>query len=243
MSHADPRPDFDRRARLYDDHARVQRSAAAWLAEWLPPRIKGPALELGAGTGIFTKHVATAADLLIATDISPRMVSAGASALPRVQWTVSAADAPPRVAPYHWIFSCSLAQWLADPAHTFRQWHQVAAPEARLLAGWFVRGTLEEFYTSCPEALPFRWRDVTEWLGLLAETGWFVRRHGVQTFLLRHANAAAMLRDMHNLGAVVPGRFGPGSLRQALREHDRRHAGAGGIHTPFVFLRVEATRQ
>ncbi len=242
MSHADPSPDFNRRADLYDEHARVQRDAAAWLAEWLPPRIEGHALELGAGTGIFTKHLAAAADMLVATDIAPRMVMAGANALPSVQWTVSDAGTPPRDARYRWIFSCSLAQWLSDPADTFRRWRGAAAPGARLIAGWFVQGTMEEFYVSCPEAAPFRWRAVQEWLQLLGEAGWSVNRHEARSFRLRHANAAAMLRDMHNLGAVVPRRFSPGRLRRALREHDRRHAGAGGIDTPFVFLRVEAVR-
>ena len=49
---------FDRRASVYEEHAPVQREAAAWLAEWLPETIGGPVLEVGAGTGLFTRHLA-----------------------------------------------------------------------------------------------------------------------------------------------------------------------------------------
>jgi hypothetical protein len=49
--------EFDRRAAQYEQHAPVQREAAAWLAEWLPEKIESPALEVGAGTGLFTRHL------------------------------------------------------------------------------------------------------------------------------------------------------------------------------------------
>lgn len=236
-------PDFDRRAETYEAHASVQREVAAWLAEWLPAQADGPALELGAGTGIFTRYLARVADKLVATDIAPRMVAEGSAGLPSVQWVVADAAAPPCGADhYRWIFTCSLAQWLPDPARALRAWHDAAAPGARLLAGCFVRGTLEEFQTSCPEAAPFAWRGVAGWLQLLDAAGWTVRRHEVRTFPMRHANAASMLRGIHNIGAIVPRRFGTGRLRRALREHDRQHCGPNGLVTPFVFLRLEAER-
>ena len=235
-------PDFDRRAVTYEAHASLQRDVAAWLAEWLPARADGPALELGAGTGIFTRHLARIAGDLVATDIAPRMVAEGTAALPSARWVVADATSPPRGTGYRWIFTCSLAQWLPDPARALRAWHDASAPAARLVAGWFVRGTLEEFQTSCPEAAPFAWRDVPGWLQLLDAAGWRVRRHETRIFPMHHTDAAAMLRDIHNIGAVVPRRFGTGRLRRALREHDRRHRGPGGLVTPFVFLRVEADR-
>jgi hypothetical protein len=49
-----------------------------------------------------------------------------------------------------------------------------------------------------------------------------------------------MLREVHNVGAVVPRRLGPGALRRALRAHNAHHGGDRGLVTPFVFLRVEA---
>jgi malonyl-CoA O-methyltransferase len=233
---------FDRRARQYERHALVQREAADWLAEWLPERIEDPALELGAGTGLFTRHLVGRTKKLVASDIAPRMVQAGRDTWPDAEWALADAAMPPEGPCYRWIFSCSLAQWLPDPLDTFRAWHRVSAPEARLVAGWFITGTLAEFLAACPEALPFPWRNAGEWTGLLAGAGWTVQRGETRKFLRHYAGAAAMLREIHNAGAVVPGRVGPGRLREALRRYDRDHRSEEGVRSTFEFLRVEAVR-
>ncbi len=236
------RPDFDRRAAQYETHAPVQREAAAWLAEWLPTNIPGPALELGAGTGLFTRHLVARTDELVASDISPQMVQAGLQAVPGADWSVTDAARPPEGAGYHWIFSCSLVQWLADPVSTLRAWHRAAAPEARLLGGWFIRGTLREFLATCPDASPFVWRDTREWLEILPQSGWSPVRHEQRSFTRRHTDSAAMLREIHNAGAVIPRRLGIGPLRQALRHHDQSHRHENGVDSSFEFLRIEALR-
>lgn len=232
-------PEFDRRAADYDRHARLQAEAAHWLADWLPSHLDGPVLELGAGTGLFTRHLAPRATGLVATDISPAMVAAGRLSVPSAEWRQSSAGTPPP-GPWPWIFSCSMAQWLDEPGRTLGRWRDVAAPDATLLGGWFIEGTMAGFYESCPQAAPFPWRDAAGWCGLLRAAGWSVTRHETRTFFRRHADAVSMLREVHNVGAVVPRRLGPGALRRALREHGRRHGGERGLLTPFVFLRVEA---
>lgn len=231
---------FDKNAAQYDAHADVQREVAAWLAEWLPITCDGPALELGAGTGIFTRHLAPLATNLEATDAAPRMVRIGAAAFPGVTWNVADAAAPPAGGPYRWIFSCSLAQWLPDPERAFCAWRRAAAPGSRLISGWFIRGTLGEFFQICPEASPFAWRSTEAWLQFLEQSGWRVIRQETRRLTRQHSNAAAMLRAMHNLGAVIPRRLGTARLRQALRTCDQTHRNENGVTSTFAFLRVEA---
>lgn len=233
---------FDRRAAQYERHAPVQREAAEWLAEWLPEQIEGPALELGSGTGLFTRHLVGRAQKLVASDAAPRMVAAGISALPDAEWSVADASHPPGPRGYRWIFSCSLVQWLPDPRKAFRSWHGASAPGARLVSGWFITGTLKEFFAACPEASPFPWRDVAEWRAMLDESGWRTTRSETRSFHRHHADSASMLREIHNAGAVVPRRFGAGKLRDLLRKYDRDHRGEHGVRSTFEFLRVEAAR-
>ena len=235
-------PDFDRRAPLYESHAGLQRDAAAWLAEWLPAEIDGPALELGAGTGLFTQHLAARTRQLKACDVAPRMVEIGRATLPDLQWSVAEADNPPGPSGYRSFFSSSLLQWVPDPLATFQAWHRLAAPGARLLSGWFVRGTLDDFYALCPDAIPFRWRSTAEWLSLLREAGWEVSRSETRTFTREHPNAVAMLREMHNAGTTVPRRLGVSRLRHALRQYAQTGNRNAAVQTNFVFLRVEAVR-
>lgn len=233
--------EFDRRAAQYEQNADVQREAAAWLAEWLPDQIDHPALEVGAGTGLFTRHLAERAGKLVASDLAPRMVEAGRQFVPEAAWIVADAATPPDGG-YGWIFSCSLVQWLADPATAFRAWHRVSAPGARLLAGWFVRGTLPELMAACPEAAPFVWRDADEWDALLGQAGWRVARTEVRRLVRHYPDSTAMLRSIHAVGATVPRRLGTGELRGALRRYDRDHRSRDGVSATFEFLRLEALR-
>ena len=231
---------FDRRAAHYEAHAPVQRAMAAWLAEWLPVEIESPALELGAGTGLFTRQLVGRTNRLVATDASARMVEIGKSNVPQADWIVAEASNPPTAGPYCWIFSSSLVQWLPDPLATFRAWHHASAPGARMLGGWFILGTLREFFDLCPEASPFAWRDAPEWVDLLRQAGWDrvrVEKLEVQRF---HPDSASMLREIHDAGAVVPRRLSPARLRSALRDYDRNHRTDEGVPGTFVFLRVEA---
>lgn len=237
-------PDFDRCASAYGVRARLQRDAARWLAEWLPAHCGSPALELGAGTGFFTQHILRVCEQIVATDASPRMVEAGREALPQARWEqADAANPPGDLVPYAGFFTCSLVQWLAHPSAAFRAWHDSAAPGAVLLGGWFVRGTMESFFDVCPEAAPFSWRSPGDWESLVAENGWMIKRTETRHFELTHDSSADMLREIHDVGAVVSRRLGAGRLRSALRENDRRKKGNHGLLTDFVFMRLEAVRQ
>ena len=233
---------FDRRAAHYEAHAPVQREMAAWLAEWLPAKIESPALELGAGTGLFTRQLVGRTHRLMATDVSPRMVEMGKSNVPQADWSVADASNPPTGEPYRWIFSSSLAQWLPDPLATFRAWHQASAPGARMLGGWFILGTLREFFDVCPEATPFVWRNAREWMDVLRRAGWHPVREEQIEMQRYHPDTASMLREVHNAGAVVPRRLGIAKLRGALRNFDCAYRTERGVPGTFVFMRVEAVR-
>jgi len=215
---------------------------AAWLAEWLPAEIDSPALELGAGTGLFTRRLVGRTNRIVATDASPRMVEIGKSKVPQADWHVAEASNPPMTEPYRRIFSSSLAQWLPDPPATFRAWHQASAPDARMLGGWFVLGTLREFFDLCPEAAPSVWRNAREWTDILRQAGWQTVREEQVEVQRFHADSASMLREIHNAGAVAPRRLGIARLRAALRDFDRRHQTERGVPGTFVFQRVEAVR-
>ena len=233
---------FDRRASHYEAHAPVQREVAAWLAEWLPEKIESPALELGAGTGLFTRQLVGRTEKLVATDISPRMVEIGKSNVPQADWFVADASNLPTAEPYRWICSSSLAQWLTDPLAAFRAWNQASAHGARMLGGWFILGTLREFFDLCPEAAPFVWRDARGWMDVLRQAGWNPVREEQIEVQRYHADTSSMLREIHDAGAVVPRRLSPTRLRSALRDYDRGHRTERGVPGTFVFLRVEAVR-
>ena len=79
---------FNRKALEYHEKADIQKIAADWCSEWIESDCSGlHGLELGAGTGLFTKHLALRGyESLRATDQAERMIDQGRKRLPMVAW-------------------------------------------------------------------------------------------------------------------------------------------------------------
>lgn len=233
---------FDECAPSYEAHAHIQKKVAAWSADWLDDRASRlTALELGAGTGFFTKHLAQRGFAsLRATDVSERMMAIGKQALPQIEWRVMDAWRPssPRV---DRLYSCSLLQWAPCPATTLRRWRSLLAPRGRLLATFFVHGTLQELFPqeSCLCAL--QWRSNKQWLSVFADAGWTVLRTSSWRHKQHFASPVAALRSLHGTGAVGGGKTSPGELRRLLASYRAEHATARGeVPLTWSALRVEA---
>jgi len=232
---------FGRAARNYCEHARVQAALADWLAEWLPAKRDGRALEIGAGPGVFTRKLLPWAGALTATDISPAMCAAGRAALPQVEWRVMSAEAP-EPGPWDWMFCSSMLQWAADPEEIFAAWRERLAPGGRLMAGLFVEGSLPEWRTVAGEDSPLAWRTAEEWCACLGRAGLQVVRSGVEPRVFEFPSARAFLRSVHGVGGAPQRRSPLGRLRQLLRDYETRFHASGSVPATWMFCRVEAIR-
>lgn len=232
---------FSRAASRYDEHADVQEAMAAWLAEWLPAAREGRALEIGAGTGGFTRHLADWRGKFVATDLSAAMCAVGRARFPRSEWRTMDA-AVPLACPWEWIFCSSMLQWASSPPAMLRAWRDVLANEGRILAGLFVAETLPELTAVLGEAAPLQWRTAVEWTGMLRRAGLRVIRSETETREFTHASASMLLRSLHGVGAAPERRFAPAVLRRLLTEYDARHRTAEGVRATWTFFRFEAER-
>jgi SAM-dependent methyltransferase len=233
---------FSKAARGYTRHAQVQIALAAWLAEWLPPQRAGRALEIGAGPGIFTQHLAGWPDGVTATDLAPEMVAAGRDAAPWADWRVAAADTP-LPGPWAWIFSSAMLQWADDPVAIFSAWRNALAPGGRALGALFAAGSLPEWRAVVGDDGPVRWRTPDEWRAALTRAGLCVVRDGSAVRGFTHPTARDFLRSLHGVGAAPQRRLGAGALRAALRDYEARFAvSGGGVRATWAFYRFEAKR-
>jgi malonyl-CoA O-methyltransferase len=230
---------FDRAAPDYDRFACVQRELADWLAEWLPEERKGVALEMAAGTGLFTKHLLPWDGRLIATDASPAMVEMGTANYPHAEWRIARAEDPPDVSA-DWIFSSSYLQWAQEPALVARRWRARLAAGGRVLAGFFVTPTLPEIAAVLPDFAPLHWRPPAEWEMVFAEAGLGVQRSEATTRTIAFPSALALFRHLHGTGAAPVRRANPSALRRAFKEYDLRYPCPGGVRSTWTFFRMEA---
>jgi SAM-dependent methyltransferase len=232
---------FDRAAPTYLANAAVQTELARWLSDWLPENRNGRAVEIGAGPGLFTRHLIPWSGPLTATDASPLMCAIGKNELPQVRWRRMSAESP-NEGPWEWIFSSSMLQWAEHPAELFSAWRAQLAPGGRVLAGLFAAGSLSEWNELAGGAAPLTWRAAEAWRASIVDSGLRLRRDETERRPFRYPSALALLRSIHGTGGAPSRRFSPAALRRLLRDYESRHASADGVPASWVFYRFEAEK-
>lgn len=139
---------WDRLAGRYDTVVRLFDSSYGRVRERLdrdqPPG--GRLLEIAAGTGQFTVDLASRAEHLVATDISPEMVArlrgrVAQAGLQGVECAVMSAyelDAPDGT--FDGVFCANALHVMDDPARALSEFRRVLKPEGVLVAPTFLHG-------------------------------------------------------------------------------------------------------
>ncbi len=232
---------FDRAAEQYESQAKPQAALAATLAEWVLPEEKiGRALELGAGTGLFTRRMLPWAGVYTATDAAPKMVALGRAHCPTAKWQVLDARIPSGLDPIDWLFACSLLQWLPEPQTVLQHWRKILQPGGRMVLAVLLPGTLGELHSLLPEVKPLDWHTATEWRSMVKHAGLAIERE--QTWEKRsvHANSLELLRAVHAMGLAPHRSVGAGRLRAALQRYNQRHVTPGGVQATWRAWLVRA---
>jgi malonyl-CoA O-methyltransferase len=112
---------FDKAAKEYINYAQIQHVVAEKLSAYIPKSRLGNAIEYGAGSGIFTKHLSPWLGKVIATDASQAMCLEGKKNNPSIEW--ERVDLrQPKEGPWDYVFSSSVLQWVDDPVNVFKVW-------------------------------------------------------------------------------------------------------------------------
>ncbi len=229
---------FGRAASGYEAHAPVQTAMAEWLAEWLPADRSVRALEIGAGTGLFTRRAMPWAGTYVASDASSGMVASGRARVPGVEWRESPAERVGR-AEWDWIISSSMLQWAEDPRTLLRGWSEGLAPGGRILAGFYVAETLPELRELFADGRePLRWRTPRVWREWFERAGLRLCRDETERRRFVYPSARALLRTLHATGAAPHRLVTPARLLRWLRAR-----GEGPFRATWTFYRVEVDSQ
>lgn len=231
---------FAKAASGYLRHAEVQIALADWLAQWLPRQPAGRALEVGAGPGVFTRHLAHWPNGVTATDLFPEMCEIGRRQAPWARWQTMPAEKP-LAGPWDWIFSNAMLQWTKQPETVFSGWREQLAPGGRVLSALFAAGSLPEWQTVGGHS-PIHWREPAEWRAALAQAGLQLLRDETKTLEFNYISAVRFLRSLHGVGAAPERRETAGQLRKLLQAYESRYQHQNGVHATWVFWRFEAVR-
>jgi malonyl-CoA O-methyltransferase len=212
---------FGARAESYDLNAGLQASIAARLAELLPALDRPKVLELGCGTGLFSRHLIERYPdgSFVLTDASPAMLAecrrnvAGTGAQ-RIEFTIMDASRPGMLGRFDVIATSMTLHWLPEQRASLERIVHLLAPSGVLL-----------YAALGPESF-VEWRAVLDVLDLANGTPQIESLPGVvhEERLAPDATALAFLRRMKSVGGLTP-REGyrpllPGALRRAIRAAD-----------------------
>jgi malonyl-CoA O-methyltransferase len=232
---------FGARAATYDEHADLQRGVAERLAGLLPQRASPRVLELGCGTGLFSRHLlARYPDgAFLLTDLAPSMVeqcrrNLEVASKQCVSFDIIDAARPTAEGPFDLIATSMTLHWLADPAAALQTLRKLLAPGGVLIYASISGQSFPEWREVLEEqALPSGLLDVPELPGIVDEER-----------IVADTDALGFLRRMKAVGGLTP-REGyaplpPGRLRRAIRAADKSHAGRITWH--IVYGRLAASQ-
>ena len=229
---------FEKKARLYHQKARIQKIVADWCAEWIGEDCSGlSALELGAGTGLFTRHLALRGfKSLRATDVSRSMIAEGESRLPSVDWKPLDAWKCEDPIEVDRLYACSLLQWSEHPLETLKKWRTLMKANGRLLCCLFVTGSLTELNSEEIRLGGFEWRSEQQWRAFFEEANFSIKRCDTRLDKELYDSPMQAFRQLHDLGAIVDRSMSPAQLRQHLKRLETR---TGRFDVSWKTLRLE----
>jgi malonyl-CoA O-methyltransferase len=231
---------FGARAASYEENADLQRAVAKRLARLLPP-LKAPrVLELGCGTGLFSRHLlARYPDgTFVFTDLAPSMIEQCRLNLnglgKRVSFGVMDAARPTAEGPFDLIAMSMTLHWLADPEAALATLRKRLAPKGMLVFATLGHESFPEWRGALREqGLPSGLLDIPELPGIVDEER-----------LIVDADTLGFLRRMKAVGGLTPREgYAPlpaGALRRAIRAADERNTGRITWH--IVYGRLAASQ-
>jgi malonyl-CoA O-methyltransferase len=232
---------FGARAASYEEHAVLQRAIAKRLVCLLPPLRRPRVLELGCGTGLFSRHLlARYPDgTFVLTDLAPSMVEESRRNLAglgekRVSFEVMDAARPTAGGPFDLIATSMTLHWLADPVAALTTVRQHLAPGGLLIYATISGKSFPEWrQVLTTQGSPIGLTDIPDLPGIVLEER-----------LVPDSEALGFLRRMKAIGGLTPREgYAPlsaGALRRAIRAADENHCGRITWH--IVYGRIAASQ-
>lgn len=247
---------FSRRAGSYDAHAAFQRHAAVRLAALLPEPLAGRILEIGAGSGLFTRELLARArpdSTLLITDISESMLARARESLPpatNVRFMPLDTEHPAAAishGPFDLIAGAMTVHWFADPPAGLERLRALLAPGGRLVYSVIGPDFLVEWRRALAECgIEVPAPQTADLPGVVRE-----ERLPVSLFDDAPANAGGrkppfprgrFLAALRGTGALTPASphtpLTPRRLRRAVGIFRRRHGGIATAHVLYGCLRA-----
>jgi len=228
---------FSRHAKTYDRFAQLQKSMAERLASLLPTPLPDNVLEIGCGTGLFTRHLLTQqVKNLVLNDIAPGMLEVLSNSL---KLPLNAKVSPGNAERIHFennmdlICANAVFQWFHKPLEVLIKSNQALTTNGSLIFTTFGPKTLIEFRQAASLASPINLYNKDTWTDMIHDAGFTIKFMDIEIRRIFFPNSLSLLKNLQQIGAAPIRMIKTGGLRKLMRDYDSRFSTTQGVYATW----------
>ena len=230
---------FSKYAHTYDKNAQLQKMMAGKLASFLPNTMPKRILEIGCGTGMFTKYLlAKPAEKIYLNDISNEMIKNMRLKLtlpPYIQIIAGNAEFL-KFQLVDMITANAVFQWFSDPKYILNRLKKYIKPNGRLIFSTFGPSSLKELRITARMNSPIPLHSENKWINLINESGMTLSSSANEQYKTFYPNAFQLLKNLQQLGAAPIRMASSKQLRRIINDYDQSYLTKKGVYANWELL-------
>ena len=234
---------FSRYAHVYDQHATLQVLMAEKLSSFLPHKMPQKILEIGCGTGSFTKYLlAKPVQKIFLNDISDKMIERMKLKLPLPPYSqIIAGNAELlKFQMVDMIAANAVFQWFNDPRGALRRFKSFIKPNGRLVFSTFGPSSLIELREIARLNSPASLLSDNEWQKIIEEAGFTIDSSTKESYKTFFASTLELLRNLQQMGATPIRMTSLKELRKLIKGYDSNYTSEKGVYANWELLYFSA---
>ena len=234
---------FAKYAHVYDKHAQLQKLMAGKLASFLPNDMPEQILEIGCGTGLFTKYLlAQPAQKIFLNDISDEMIGCMKLklALPPYSQIIAGNAELLKFPMVDMITANAVFQWFQDPRGVLIRLNSCIKPNGRLVFSTFGPSSLAELRGITRLASPVSLLSDTEWNNLIKQAGFTLSSSANESHRTFFPSTLELLKNLQQMGAAPTLMTNSRELRQLIKDYDQMYSTEQGVYANWELLYFSA---
>ena len=237
---------FSKHAKTYDRYAQLQKSMAERLASLLPTPLPDKILEIGCGTGLFTRHLLTQPiGQLILNDIAPGMLDVLSNSLSLSKSTKICSGNAERICFENIDLICANAvfQWFRKPQETLTKLNHALTKNGKLIFSTFGPKTLIEFREAANMVSPIELYKKETWSRIIRHSGFEIKNCDVEIRKIFFPSTRTLLKNLQQIGAAPIRMVKTVGLRKLMRDYDSRFSTTQGVYATWELYYFSLVRE
>jgi malonyl-CoA O-methyltransferase len=236
---------FSKHAKTYDRKAFLQKNMAERLAALIPDTKFNSILEIGCGTGLFTRHLLTLSPkFFILNDISSAMI----------ECLVAQIDLPDTVKiqigdaekldfqESNLVAANAVFQWLNNPELTLKKIYNLQPKGGKIIFSVFGPKTLFELREMASIKSVSKLISLSGWKKLLNDSGYRAVKAEKEIRKVFFPSTGELIRNLQQTGASPFSQLKVGALRKLLRDYDSTFNTSQGIYSTWELCFLSGQR-